>query len=103
MLEETHRAAEAALQADIKKLMKAVVAQRTHIETIEKEKIEQNQAIAALEKDLEESKSYKKELEKMKKQRLDLIDKTDDYKEQVKDNEKLQHEITHLTSYFKDG
>ena len=39
----------------------------------------------------------------MKKQRLDLIDKTDDYKEQVKDNEKLQHEITHLTSYFKDG
>lgn len=40
MLEESHRASEAALQADIKKLMKAVVAQRTHIETIEKEKIE---------------------------------------------------------------
>ena len=67
LLEETHRAAEAALQADIKKLMKAVVAQRTHIETIEKEKLEQNQAMAALEKDLEESKSHKKELEKMKK------------------------------------
>jgi len=39
----------------------------------------------------------------MKKQRVDLLDKSEEFKDQVKHNEKLQHELDHLTSYFKDS
>ena len=39
----------------------------------------------------------------MKKQRTDLLDKTDEHMEQVKENQKLNHEIKHLTEYFKDA
>ena len=45
----------------------------------------------------------KKELETMKKQRVDLLDKGEDLKQQVKDNEKLKHELDHLTQYYKDA
>lgn len=39
----------------------------------------------------------------MKKQRLDLLDKADEFNDQVKENEKLSHELKHLTKYFKDS
>ena len=56
-----------------------------------------------MENDTAEIKELKKELEKMKKKRVDLIDKSDDYNDQLKENEKLSHELEHLTSYFKDS
>lgn len=38
--EEQHLQTTSALEADIQKLMKAIVAQRIHIETVEREKLE---------------------------------------------------------------
>ena len=83
--------------------MKAVVAQRHQIEALEQDKLEQNQVITTLESENAGIKDLKKELEKLKKKRVDLIDKTDDYNDQVKENHKLTHEIEHLTTYFKDS
>ena len=56
-----------------------------------------------MENDTANIKELKKELEKMKKKRVDLIDKTDEYNDQIKENEKLSHELEHLTTYFKDS
>ena len=83
--------------------MKAIIAQRSRIEALEKDKSDQNMTIQNLEKEVEDKSECSKQLEKMKKQRLDLLDKSDEYNEQVKDNKKLQHELEHLTTYFKDS
>ena len=59
--------------------------------------------IASFANEKDETMALKKEFEKLKKQRVDLLDKSDEYKEQVEENKRLGHEIKHLTTYFKDG
>ena len=57
----------------------------------------------AMEEELAKSKTVKKELEQLQRQRVDLLDKSEEYRDQVKANEQLSHELKHLTAYFKDG
>ena len=59
--------------------------------------------IATFASEKEVTMALKKEFEKLKKQRVDLLDKSDEYREQVEENKRLGHEIKHLTSNFKDG
>ena len=50
-----------------------------------------------------EGKTTQKELEKIKRQRVDLLDKSEEYKDLQRENERLSHEVKHATSYIKDG
>lgn len=82
--------------------MKAIVAQREQIESLENDKIELNKVISQHESEKQEARELKREFEQLKKQRTDLLDKAEEFREQVQENEKLRHELRHLTEYFKD-
>ena len=51
------------------------MAQRKQIEALEKDKVDQSKLIARLEAENEEANEMKKEFLKLKRQRVDLIDK----------------------------
>ena len=78
-MDEEAKQKQSALQNDIQKLMKAIVAQRKQIETLEKDKLEQMEENNALQSAATEAKEIKKELESYKRQRVDLLDKTGEY------------------------
>ena len=63
--------------------MKAIVGQRKQIESLEKDKLEQMEQNNALQGATAEAKELRKELETYQRQRVDLLDKSDLYEQQI--------------------